>query len=139
MNRQPRVTIGAVVFNNEEKILLLKSPKWNGKYILSCGHVEFGETLEDAVKREVREETNLNVDDVKFLRVVEFINSSDYYNRNLHFIGLQHTCKTHEKEVRINREADSYIWTSPLEALKMDLEKGTRATIEYYLSSIKSK
>lgn len=137
MNRQPIVTIGAMVFDTEENILLLNSQKWGRKYIFPFGHVEFGETLEDAVKREVKEETDLNVENVKFLRVVEFINPSDHYIKNLHFIGLQHTCKTYEKEAKINREAQSYVWVAPSEALKMDLEKGTRATIEYYLSSNK--
>ena len=83
MNERPRVTIGAMIFNpTEEKILLLKSSKWNGLYIFPCGHVEFGEKLEDAVLREVKEETNLTVKDITFLRVMEFINSKEYQKKN---------------------------------------------------------
>ncbi len=59
---KPRVTIGALVFNEKNEILLLKSEKWHGKYTVPCGHVEFGELLEDAVRREVMEETRLEVE-----------------------------------------------------------------------------
>ena len=136
MNERPRLTVGAMVFNiKREKILLLKSLKWGGKYIFPCGHVEFGERLEEAVKREVREETGLEVKDLKFLRILEFIKSQEYYDKSLHFVGLQYTCQALGENVITNKEADSYIWVSPSEALREDLESGTLETITSYLSS----
>src|SRR3989344_4497457 len=110
MTERPRLTVGAMVFKKEkEKILLLKSQKWGGKYILPCGHVEFGETLENAVRREVREETGLEISDLRFLTIIEFINSQEYHDKKLHFVGLQYICRESEGNLRINREAESYV------------------------------
>ena len=53
----PEPTVGALVFNPEGKILLIKSYKWTGKYVISGGHIELGESIEQALKREVKEET----------------------------------------------------------------------------------
>ena len=136
MTERPRLTVGAMLFKKDkEKILLLKSQKWNGRYIFPCGHVEFGETLETALKREVREETGLEIKDIRFLKVLEFIKSSEYNDNSLHFVGLQYFCRESEGDLKINREAESYVWTSVSEALKLDLESGTRETIEDYLAN----
>lgn len=134
-NERPRVTIGAIVIAPDKDILLLKSSKWGGRYILPCGHVEFGESLENAVKREVKEESGLEVNNIKFLRVQEFIQSEEYHDKKSHFVGLQYTCESQTKEVKTNNEAEEYAWFSHSEALKRNLEKGTFETIEYYLSS----
>ncbi len=48
--RYPEPTVGALIFNNEGKIFLMKSHKWKGKYVIPGGHVELGETIEKALK-----------------------------------------------------------------------------------------
>lgn len=132
----PRVTVGAMVFNRNHKILLLRSPKWNGKYIFPCGHVEFGESLGDAVRREVFEETSLKVFNVKFFCINEFINSREYYDKNLHFVGLQFLCQTDSDSVIVDgKEADSFLWVNAKDSLKLNLESATRKAIISYLRS----
>ena len=53
-----------MIVNKEGKILLAKSHKWFDKYTLPGGHIELGETMEEAVEREVKEEVGINVGDV---------------------------------------------------------------------------
>lgn len=43
----------------------------SGTYSLSGGHLEHGETFAECAKREVREETGLEIEDVKFFTAVE--------------------------------------------------------------------
>ncbi len=57
----PEITVGAVIFNSDNKILLCKSHKWNDKYIIPGGHIELGEKMETALKREILEETGLEI------------------------------------------------------------------------------
>lgn len=136
MGERPRVTIGAMILNGDGDLLLLKSPKWHGRYIFPCGHVEFGERLEDAVRREVREETGLEIDNISFLTHLEFINSKEFHMPYTHFVGLQYTCNANSLDVKTNDESSSYVWVNPEDALRMDLESGTARSIEKYLEKL---
>ena len=52
---------------DEDRILLVKSKTFKGTYFgLVAGFVEFGESLEEAVVREIKEETNLEVENIKY-------------------------------------------------------------------------
>ncbi|WP_258165043.1 NUDIX domain-containing protein [Alicyclobacillus acidocaldarius] len=52
--------VAAVVFNEQGDVLLMKRMD-NGLWGLPSGHVELGETVEEAIKREIMEETGLEV------------------------------------------------------------------------------
>lgn len=134
MKERPRLCVGALIFK-ENKLLLLKSHKWKNKYIFPSGHVELMESLEDAVKREVYEETNLIVKDIKFLTFIEFINPPEYHKKNLHFIGMQHTCEVESGEVKLNDEAEEYLWVNIKDSLELNLENGTKKAIIFYLKN----
>ncbi|ADO77499.1 NUDIX hydrolase [Halanaerobium praevalens DSM 2228] len=41
--KYPEPTVGAIIFNPDNKILLCKSHKWNNQYIIPGGHIELGE------------------------------------------------------------------------------------------------
>lgn len=130
MNKNyPEVAIGAVIFNTENKVLLLKSAKWNDRFILPCGHVEFGETLIDAVKREVKEETNLDVNNIKLIRVGELINSEEFHQSERHFVSLNFKCETQDKNVILNHEAEEFIWKNLDEALQLNIDSLTKASL----------
>ena len=113
-----------------DKVLLVKSHKWHGKYIIPGGHVEFGETLVNAVKREVREETGLVVDDVEFIECCEVISSDEFWKPGKHFVGHNFSCRVVNGELRLNEEAQEHVWCTLSEALKLDLVSVTRHTIE---------
>jgi len=60
------VAVGAVIEDGEGRILLVKHVAerggfWQGKWICPGGGLELGETIEEGILREVREETNLEV------------------------------------------------------------------------------
>ncbi|HEX4921650.1 MAG TPA: NUDIX domain-containing protein, partial [Candidatus Bathyarchaeia archaeon] len=69
----PEPTVGALIVNKEGKILLAKSHKWFDKYTLPGGHIEVGETMKEALKREVKEEVGLDVEVGEFLTMQEAI------------------------------------------------------------------
>ncbi len=65
----PRIhpcVIGLIVRGDE--ILLVRKPEWvDGRYGLVAGFVEFGESLEEAMIREIAEETAIQVDNVRYI------------------------------------------------------------------------
>jgi ADP-ribose pyrophosphatase YjhB (NUDIX family) len=129
---KPRVAVGALIFAGDH-VLLVRSRKWHNKYILPGGHVEFGERLTDAVKREVREETGLIVDDVEYVEYCEVIDSNEFWTPHIHFVGHNFTCHVKEGHFKLNEEAQAYVWCSLQKALELDLVPVTRHTIETVL------
>ena len=72
------VAVGAVIEDNEGRVLLVKhKPErkgyWQGKWICPGGRLELGETLEDGARREVEEETGLDINIRKLLLPFERI------------------------------------------------------------------
>ena len=65
----PEATVGALIFDPAGRLFLMQSHKWAGKYVVPGGHVEIGETLEAALRREVMEETGLTIHDITFVGV----------------------------------------------------------------------
>jgi len=66
----PLLTVDAVIIY-EGKLVLIKrkNPPYKGQFALPGGFVDIGETVEQAVIREIKEETDLNVKTVKLLGV----------------------------------------------------------------------
>lgn len=132
----PEPTVGALIFNKQGKILLVKSHKWRNKYVMVGGKIELGETMEGALKREIKEETGLDIYDIEFICFQEFIFGKEFYKKK-HFIFFDFACKTDSEDVKLNREAQEYVWVYPEEASKIDLEPYTRKIIEKYLKERK--
>ncbi len=70
--------VGAVILDDAGKVLLVKHvPEkggfWAGKYICPGGRLEYGELLEAGVRREVLEETGLEIDILRWLPPMERI------------------------------------------------------------------
>jgi nucleoside triphosphatase len=133
----PEPTVGALIFNQEDKILLIKSHKWRGKYTIPGGHIELGERMEDALKREIKEETGLEIYDVEFIRFDEFIFDEAFWEKK-HFIFFDFACKTNSTEVKLNSEAQEYVWVSLEEALEFPVEPYAKRTIEEYIKKRKA-
>lgn len=64
MHKNPSLTVDAVIIceNNEIALIKRKNDPYKGSWALPGGFVEYGETVESAVLREVKEETGLEVD-----------------------------------------------------------------------------
>lgn len=134
----PEPTVGALIFNPEGKIFLMKSHKWRGKYVIPGGHIELGEKTEDALRREVKEETGLKINDIEFLWFKEFIFDKAFWQKK-HFIFLEFACKTKSKKVKLNSEGQEYVWVTLKEALELPIEPYTRITIEEYIKKKEHK
>jgi nucleoside triphosphatase len=129
----PEPTVGALILNPDNKVLLMRSHKWNGMYVIPGGHIELGERMEDALRREILEETGLAIYDLEFLGHQEFIYDEAFWKRR-HFIFFDYVCRTTSTQVTLNDEAQAYTWVSLQESLTYPIEPYTRHAIEVYLS-----
>lgn len=129
----PEPTVGALIFGPDGRLLLMQSHKWAGKYVVPGGHVELGETLEAALRREVAEETGLSIHGITFVGVQEFINDPAFWQPR-HFIFFDYACRTDAMEVYLNDEAQAYVWVTVDEALRLPVEPYTEKAIRTYLA-----
>ncbi len=132
--KYPEPTVGALLFFND-KLFLMKSHKWGGRWVLPGGHIELGESMENALIREVKEETNLDIveDSIKFVCFHEFIFEDSFYKKK-HFIFFDFFANVKNNEVILNHEAQEYGWFILDDALKLNLEKYTKKAIEEYIN-----
>ncbi|HET7293997.1 MAG TPA: NUDIX hydrolase [Vicinamibacteria bacterium] len=97
--------VGAVVVEGR-RVLLVKrgKPPLLGRWVVPGGTVELGESLEEALVREVREETALDVRPVRFLAAFERIVRNDGEVR-YHFVILDYLCERVSGEVAAGSDA----------------------------------
>ena len=133
--QHPELTVGAFIVNRLGEVLLVRSPKWSGElYSIPGGHVEHGETVFQAVRREAREEVGLEVKPVKLYMIQEVINPLEFHQGNRHFIFFDILCKPLTTEVKIDgEEITDYLWAKPRQALRLRLERYTRNLLKAYV------
>lgn len=128
----PEPTVGGLVFNKKGDLFLMRSHKWRNTYTVPGGHIELGETMEDALVREVKEETNLEIFDIEFIDFQEFIFDDEFWKKR-HFIFFDYSAKTNSTEVILNNEAQDFIWVSLNEVFNLPIDKYTKRAIERYI------
>jgi len=108
------VAVGAVVEDDEGRILLVKhEPErggfWQGKWICPGGKLELGETIGDGIKREVKEETGLEIELIKplpaFDRIVKSADGID-----LHVVYIDYIAKVAGGELKADSDVGEALW-----------------------------
>jgi len=133
MSETPRTTVGVFVVNNG-KILFLKRAenrgpeyRFQGYWCIPGGHVDIGETVEQAAVRETKEETGLTVKKLKFL----FYTDEILPDRNWWAVAHKFIAFTDETDVKIQEdEISEYKWVTVEEALKEKLAFETKKELE---------
>ena len=113
------VSATALIENEEHKILLI----WEGDtpyhkcWVMPGGYVKQNETVEQAVVREVREETGIEILPLKLIGIYDdFITNEE--DRLMHHIIVGYAAKIIAGELTITLEATEYAWMDVKEALK---------------------
>jgi ADP-ribose pyrophosphatase YjhB (NUDIX family) len=92
--------------------------------------VKWGETSEAALRRELKEETNLDVAQIQFVLVQDCIHSKEFY-RDAHFVLLNYVCRCGlAPDVKLNDEAQEFQWVTVTDALKLPINTPTRILLE---------
>ncbi len=124
---QPIVGVGAVIICNGE-ILLEKreSEPGRGKWSIPGGLVELGENTEQTVIREVKEETNLKVEQPKLIDVVNNITVDENNKIKYQFVIVDYFVKLKGGTLRAADDAAELRWVGFDEVENYDLTSSFR-------------
>jgi len=127
-----RVGVGVMIINSEGKILLClrQGSHGAGEWSFPGGGIEFGDTMEKTVKKEVKEETNLEVDNLELVSVAD---ERRYLNEGKQYVMIGFKVNSFSGELKL-MEPDKFVewnWFS-LDNLPSPLFSGTQTMIISY-------
>lgn len=126
----PVVTVGALIFDHQDRVLMIRTHKWSNLWGIPGGKVKFGESSVDTLCREIKEETALDIGEIEFVLAQDCIHSKEFY-RDAHFVLLNYTCRAQgSTAVILNEEAVEFRWVTASEAFGMPLNTPTRVLLE---------
>ncbi len=125
---RPIATVGALIHDGLGKLLMIRTHKWGDRWGIPGGKIERGETALAALQREIREETALELGDIRFVLVQDSIDSPEFM-RPEHFLLLNYIARALSNAVCLNDEAEEFLWLTPADALALNLNQATRILI----------
>ncbi|MBR9680287.1 MAG: NUDIX domain-containing protein [Candidatus Altiarchaeota archaeon] len=133
------MSVGSIIFFENQLLLLKYKTKKGDKFYWDFpkGHPEKKESKEKALKREVKEETNLDISIIKGFseRAVYFFRQKDELVKKTVIFSVS---VTESKDVKISKEHYDFMWTSPKEALMLvkhpASKKILKAAVTFYES-----
>ena len=118
------VSVAAMVYNDRGQILLVKSP-WRG-WEYPGGLIEPGETFEQALRREIREEAGVEVTPERFVGICK--------NVEKNIVNIDFVCRYISGELTTSEESTEVIWATPEEAMEMITFPLTKKRLQNMLS-----
>lgn len=134
-NRQypdrPILGVGALIFR-DDSILLVERGKepLKGYWSLPGGVVEVGETLEEAIRREVREETSLEIEIEKVLEIFERIMRDADGRAEYHYVLIDYICRSNSGDAEPGDDVARVAWVRRDAIQSYRVTEGTPPVIE---------
>ena len=122
---RPFLAVSAAIFRDGRVLIVRRArPPAHGLYTLPGGGVELGETLEEAVIREVREETALEVEPIELAGFRQAIARDGGGRVERHFVILPFAARWISGEVSLNEELAEAHWLAPDELAGLKTTEG---------------
>jgi len=129
--KHPLPGVGAIILRRNKIVLVqrARSPL-KGYWSLPGGLIEPGEKIEDALRREVLEETGLIIRPKKMFEIFERIIPDAEGRAEYHYILHDYLCRVVGGDLKAGDDAGSVAWVARANLKNLQLTEGTLAVIE---------
>jgi ADP-ribose pyrophosphatase YjhB (NUDIX family) len=122
---RPYLAVSAAIFRDGRVLIVRRArPPAHGLYTLPGGGVELGETLEEAIIREVREETGLVIAPLELVGFRQAIARDAAGRVERHFVILPFAARWLKGEIALNEELAEAHWRKPAELADLNTTEG---------------
>lgn len=112
---RPLVGVGAVVVRDDGHVLLVRrgQPPRAGGWSLPGGLVELGESLDDAIRREVREECGIEIEVGPLVGTFQLIERDSSGRVRFHYVVLDYLAHYVNGVTRSSSDVEEVAWVNP--------------------------
>ncbi len=134
---RPVVGVGAVIVDGRKVLLIRRgSEPLKGQWSLPGGGLETGEPLEEGLRREVREETGLEVNILNLAGVYDRIMQDDSGKAQFHYVLIDYVCTVAGGTLRAGGDAAEVRWVDEGELDALDITALTLPVIREVLAKL---
>jgi mutator protein MutT len=132
---RPVVGVGGVVVRDAAVLLVQRAhDPMAGQWTIPGGAVEVGETLKDAVARELKEETGLDVRVLDLVEAFERIIPDDAGRARFHYVLVDYLCEPVGGDLRAGSDVRDVAWVRVEDFGRYQLNEKGRAVCEKALA-----
>ena len=126
MNRKPTTGASVIVYE-QGRVLLIKRGKepYMGRWSLPGGSHEYGETLEECARRELKEETGLEAQQMFFCAARDRITRDDAGNISYHYVLVTYRASEVSGNAVAGDDAQALAWYTLEEMSALETTPGT--------------
>ena len=129
------VTAAMCIIYDKDKGILLEKRTDNGMWCVPGGALELGETLEEGLRREVKEETSLDIFNPKLFDVKAGVHMIYPNKDEVYYTDVVYEINEYEGDLKPDLESKELVWT-PIDKLPDNIMPTQIEYIEKFVKSI---
>ena len=120
--KYPKLVAGAFIFNNKGELFLRTTPSQGNRYTCVNGRVEWGETLEETLRKNVEEKTNLRIKSFELIGLTDGLDiTSPDSPEPIHMVFADYKVAVEDApRFKSNNSERKHAWLLPAKWLEMD-------------------
>ncbi len=127
---QPIIGVAAVIIRGDRVLLVRRANEpLNGEWSVPGGVLELGEKLREGVRREVLEETGLQVEPGDVLDVFDSIFRDDQGRTRYHYVLIDYLCHSISEDAKAGSDASEVRWVTENELVAMRLRESIEQVV----------
>ncbi len=128
---RPVVGVGGVVIRNGCALLIRRgSPPLQGEWSIPGGTLELGETILEGIRRELKEETGIEVRVLELIEVFDRIFRDPAGRVQYHFVIVDHLCEFIGGSAHAGSDVSDTAWVREADLRKYSLTKAATRVIQ---------